>query len=118
MAIEQFGYRQQLRRSLSLSDLIIYGMIFMIPIAPFGVYGWVHADAHGMVPMAYLVGMLAMLFTALSYGAMAKAFPIAGSVYSYAQRGIHPHVGFIAGWVLLLDYLLIRRCSACSAHWR
>ena len=107
MAIEQFGYRQQLRRSLSLSDLIIYGMIFMIPIAPFGVYGWVHADAHGMVPMAYLVGMLAMLFTALSYGAMAKAFPIAGSVYSYAQRGIHPHVGFIAGWVLLLDYLLI-----------
>ncbi len=107
MAIEQFGYRQQLRRSLSLSDLIIYGMIFMIPIAPFGVYGWVHADAHGMVPMAYLVGMLAMLFTALSYGAMAKAVPIAGSVYSYAQRGIHPHVGFIAGWVLLLDYLLI-----------
>ncbi|MCO6055749.1 APC family permease [Pseudomonas sp. MOB-449] len=107
MAIEQFGYKQQLRRSLSLSDLVIYGMIFMIPIAPFGVYGWVHADSHGMVPMAYLVGMLAMLFTALSYGAMARAFPIAGSVYSYAQRGIHPHVGFIAGWVLLLDYLLI-----------
>ena len=45
------------------------------------------------------VGMLAMLFTALSYGAMARAFPIAGSVYSYAQRGIHPHVGFLAGWV-------------------
>lgn len=107
MAIEQFGYQQQLRRSLSLSDLVIYGMIFMIPIAPFGVYGWVHADSQGMVPMAYLVGMLAMLFTALSYGAMARAFPIAGSVYSYAQRGIHPHVGFLAGWVLLLDYLLI-----------
>ncbi|WP_315810260.1 APC family permease [Pseudomonas sp. C9-3] len=107
MAIEQFGYKQQLRRSLTLGDLVIYGMIFMIPIAPFGVYGWVHADAHGMVPMAYLVGMVAMLFTALSYGAMSRAFPIAGSVYSYAQRGIHPNVGFIAGWVLLLDYLLI-----------
>lgn len=107
MAIEQFGYKQQLSRSLSLSDLVIYGMIFMIPIAPFGVYGWVYADSHCMVPMAYLVGMVAMLFTALSYGAMARAFPIAGSVYSYAQRGIHPHVGFIAGWVLLLDYLLI-----------
>lgn len=88
MAIEQFGYKQQLRRSLTLGDLVIYGMIFMIPIAPFGVYGWVHADAHGMVPMAYLVGMVAMLFTALSYGAMSRAFPI-------------------AGWVLLLDYLLI-----------
>ncbi|MGX1124443.1 APC family permease [Pseudomonas defluvii] len=107
MAIEQFGYQQQLRRSLSLKDLVIYGMIFMIPIAPFGVYGWVHADSGGMVPMAYLVGMVAMLFTALSYGAMARAFPIAGSVYSYAQRGIHPNVGFMAGWVLLLDYLLI-----------
>lgn len=107
MAIEQFGYQQQLHRSLSLNDLIVYGMIFMIPIAPFGVYGWVHADSGGMVPMAYLVGMVAMLFTALSYGAMARAFPIAGSVYSYAQRGIHPNVGFMAGWVLLLDYLLI-----------
>lgn len=107
MSIEDFGYQQQLQRGLSLTDLVIYGMIFMIPIAPFGVYGWVYADAEGMVPLAYFIGMVAMLFTALSYGQMAKAFPIAGSVYSYAQRGIHEHLGFIAGWVLLLDYLLI-----------
>jgi amino acid transporter len=60
-----------------------------------------------MVPLAYIIGMVAMLFTALSYGSMARAFPIAGSVYSYAQRGLHPNAGFIAGWLLLLDYLLI-----------
>lgn len=107
MEIEQFGYKQELKRSLTLTDLVVYGMIFMIPIAPFGVYGYVNAEAPGMVPLAYIIGMVAMLFTALSYGSMAKAFPIAGSVYSYAQRGLNQHVGFIAGWLMLLDYLLI-----------
>lgn len=107
MVIEDFGYKQELKRSLSLADLVVYGMIFMIPIAPFGVYGYVNQEAPGMVPLAYIIGMVAMLFTALSYGNMARAFPIAGSVYSYAQRGLHPNVGFLAGWLLLLDYLLI-----------
>ncbi|WP_166359521.1 APC family permease [Pseudomonas akapageensis] len=107
MAIEEFGYKQELKRSLSLADLVVYGMVFMIPIAPFGVYGYVNQEAPGMVPLAYIIGMVAMLFTALSYGSMARAFPIAGSVYSYAQRGLHPNVGFLAGWLLLLDYLLI-----------
>lgn len=107
MSIEAFGYKQELKRGLSLTDLVVYGMIFMIPIAPFGVYGYVNAEAPGMVPLAYIIGMLAMLFTALSYGSMARAFPVAGSVYSYAQRGLNPHVGFIAGWLMLLDYLLI-----------
>ncbi|WP_456024693.1 APC family permease [Pseudomonas protegens] len=107
MEIEEFGYKQELKRSLTLTDLVVYGMIFMIPIAPFGVYGYVNAEAPGLVPLAYIIGMVAMLFTALSYGSMAKAFPIAGSVYSYAQRGLNQHVGFIAGWLMLLDYLLI-----------
>jgi len=107
MSIEAFGYKQELKRSLTLTDLVVYGMIFMIPIAPFGVYGYVNAEAPGMVPLAYIIGMVAMLFTALSYGSMARAFPVAGSVYSYAQRGLNPHVGFIAGWLMLLDYLLI-----------
>ncbi|AXP02465.1 APC family permease [Pseudomonas bijieensis] len=107
MSIEAFGYKQELKRGLSLTDLVVYGMIFMIPIAPFGVYGYVNAEAPGMVPLAYIIGMVAMLFTALSYGSMARAFPVAGSVYSYAQRGLNPHVGFIAGWLMLLDYLLI-----------
>jgi amino acid transporter len=107
MELEEFGYKQELKRSLTLTDLVVYGMIFMIPIAPFGVYGYVNAEAPGMVPLAYIIGMVAMLFTALSYGSMARAFPVAGSVYSYAQRGLNQHVGFIAGWLMLLDYLLI-----------
>src|SRR3546814_15915158 len=76
MSIEAFGYKQELKRSLSLTDLVVYGMIFIIPIAPFGVYGYVNAEAPGMVPLAYIIGMVAMLFPALSYGSMAKAFPV------------------------------------------
>ncbi|MDO7908621.1 APC family permease [Paenibacillus sp. JX-17] len=105
--LEQFGYKQELSRSLSFWDLLIYGLIFMVPIAPFGIYGQVAQGSHGMVALAYLIGMVAMIFTALSYARMSEAFPIAGSVYSYAQRGINEYVGFFAGWVILLDYILI-----------
>jgi amino acid transporter len=105
--LEQFGYRQQLRRVLSTGDLIIYGLIFMVPIAPFGVYGFVWNDARGMVPLAYLVGLVGMFFTAMSYAAMSRAFPVAGSVYSYAQRGLSDIAGFFAGWLILLDYILV-----------
>jgi amino acid transporter len=105
--LEQFGYQQQLRRVLSTRDLIIYGLIFMVPIAPFGVYGFVWNDARGMVPLAYLVGLVGMFFTAMSYAAMSRAFPVAGSVYSYAQRGLSDIAGFFAGWLILLDYILV-----------
>ena len=92
-------------------------MIFMIPIAPLGSRGSM-PTRHGMVPMAYLVGMLAMLFTALSYGAMAKAFPIAGSVYSYAQRGIHPHVGLSPAGAAARLPADPAAALSCSARWR
>jgi amino acid transporter len=105
--IEQFGYRQELSRSLSFTDLLIYGLIFMVPIAPFGIFGSVYSGSGGMVALAYVVGMVAMMFTALSYAQMVRAFPMAGSVYSYAGRGIAPPVGFLAGWVILLDYVLV-----------
>ncbi|RJL34428.1 APC family permease [Bailinhaonella thermotolerans] len=105
--LERFGYRQELRRSLTFRDLLIYGLIFMVPIAPFGIFGSVFRASGGMVALAYLVGMVAMVFTALSYAQMAKAFPMAGSVYTYAGRGIAPPVGFLAGWVILLDYVLV-----------
>src|ERR1700684_3947846 len=107
MSIEEFGYREQLRRALTTGDLIVYGMIFMVPIAPFSVFGFVWHDARGMVPLAYLVGLVGMFFTAMSYAAMSRAFPIAGSVYSYAQRGLHEIAGFFSGWLILLDYILV-----------
>ena len=107
MSLEDFGYKEQLRRVLTTKDLIIYGMIFMVPIAPFGVFGFVWAEAKGMVPLAYLVGLIGMFFTALSYAAMSRAFPLAGSVYTYAQRGLHEIAGFFSGWLILLDYILV-----------
>lgn len=100
-------YKQELKRSLSFWDLVIYGMIFMVPIAPFGIYGSVVQGSNGMIALAYLIGMVGMIFTAFSYARMSEAFPIAGSVYSYAQRGINDSVGFIAGWLILLDYIFI-----------
>jgi len=86
LSIEEFGYKDQLHRALTTKDLVIYGLIFMVPIAPYAVYGFVYKDAKGMVPLAYLLGLVGMLFTALSYATMSRAFPLAGSVYTYAQR--------------------------------
>ncbi|MEV4474402.1 APC family permease [Nonomuraea salmonea] len=105
--VEQFGYRQELQRSLGFADLMIYGLIFMVPIAPFGIFGNVFSISHGMVALAYVIGLVAMAFTALSYAQMARAFPMAGSVYTYAGRGIAAPVGFFAGWAILLDYVLV-----------
>jgi amino acid transporter len=105
--VEQFGYRQELKRALATGDLVIYGMIFMVPIAPFAVYGFVWNDSRGMVPLAYALGLVGMFFTAMSYATMSRAFPMAGSVYSYVQRGLHDAAGFFAGWLILLDYILV-----------
>lgn len=105
--INQFGYEQQLARTLSTRDLVVYGMIFMVPIAPYAIFGFVWNDAKGMVPLAYLVGLLGMFFTATSYASMSQAFPLAGSVYTYAHRGLHEVAGFFAGWLILLDYILV-----------
>ncbi len=107
MSLEQFGYEDQLDRALTLGDLIVYGMIFMVPIAPFSVFGFVWQEAKGMVVLAYLIGLTGMLFTALSYASMSRAFPLAGSVYAYVQRGLHETAGFLAGWLILLDYILV-----------
>ncbi|HEX6446837.1 MAG TPA: APC family permease [Streptosporangiales bacterium] len=105
--IENYGYTQELKRSLSFGDLLVYGLIFMVPIAPFGIFGSVFQGSGGMVALAYAIGMLAMMFTANSYAQMARAFPMAGSVYTYAGRGIASPVGFLAGWMILLDYVLV-----------
>lgn len=106
-SVEEFGYRQELRRSLGFKELLVYGMLFMVPTAPMGVYGLVSQAAPGQVPLVYLVGVLAMLFTAIAFRNLSAAFPIAGSVYAYVQRGLNPHVGFVGGWLILLDYLMV-----------
>lgn len=105
--IEQFGYKQELHRSLSFRDLLTYGLIFMVPIAPFGIFGGVFHGSGGMIALAYAIGLVGMLLSASSYAQMSQAFPMAGSVYTYAGRGINPSVGFLAGWVIFLDYVLV-----------
>ena len=105
--LERFGYTQELSRTLELRDLVIYGFIFIVPIAPFGIFGHVMNASGGMIVTAYIIGLIGMLFTAISYSQMAKEFPIAGSVYSYVSKGAGSFVGFVAGWIMLLDYILV-----------
>ncbi len=101
------GYAQELKRTLTFKDLVTFGLITMLPIAPTQVYAAASIASSGMAPLVYLVGVIAMIFTALSYSMMSKEFPIAGSAYSFVQRGMNPHVGFLTGWIIILDYLII-----------
>ena len=105
--IEAFGYKQELRRGLQLHDVVLYGVLFMVLIAPQSIWGSLQVDSGGLTPLVYIIGFVAISFTALSYAAMSSKFPIAGSVYSYVQRAINPHVGFMSGWLILLDYILV-----------
>lgn len=105
--MEEVAAHESLKRSLSTKDLIIYGIIFMIPVAPVAFYGSFLQPANGMVALAYLVGMIAMLFTGFSYATMSHRYPYSGSVYTYVQQGTTPALGFISGWGICLDYLLI-----------
>lgn len=96
-----------LKRVLSLRDLILYGLVLLGPTAAYPVLGIVEITSRGHATLCYVAAMVAMLFTAGSYGKMASAFPSAGSTYTYAQQGLHPHIGFLAGWAMMLDYFLI-----------
>lgn len=97
----------ELKRVLSLGSLIFYGVAFMIPLAFFTTYGIVANSTHGMVSLTYLVTTVCMLFTAYSYCNMTKAYPVAGSVYTYAQKAINPYIGFLSGWLILLGYMFL-----------
>ncbi|HEY2446646.1 MAG TPA: APC family permease [Rhizomicrobium sp.] len=105
--LAEFGYKQELKRALGLRDLLVYGLVFIIPTAPIATFGIVFNISHGMVPLVYIVGFVAMFFTALSYVAMSREYPIAGSVYAYAARSLGSVPGFVAGWAILLDYFFI-----------
>ncbi|MBI2685855.1 MAG: APC family permease [Acidobacteria bacterium] len=105
----------RLRRVLSRRDLIVYGLVILTPTAPYPVIGVVQQASGGHATLCYLVAMVAMLFTAASYARMSIEFPAAGSTYTYVQRGLNEHAGFLAGWAILLDYLLIPLLSVVYA---
>ncbi len=96
----------RLRRALSLWNLIIIGIVIIQPIAPMGIYGAINNEARGHVVTTLLIAMVAMLFTAISYGKMARAYPSAGSAYTYVGREIHPALGYVTGWAMVMDYIL------------
>ncbi|MEW6323302.1 MAG: APC family permease [Acidobacteriota bacterium] len=96
-----------LRRVLSLPALVVFGLVYLVPLTVFTTYGLVTVQTGGRLPAAYLITLAAMTFTALSYGAMARALPLAGSTFTYARAAFGPHAGFLAGWALLLDYLFL-----------
>jgi putrescine importer len=96
----------RLKRVLTLWDLIFYGIVLIQPIAPVPLYGVAQKLSDGHLATIILIAMFAMLITAVSYGRMAALYPAAGSAYTYVGRGLNPHLGFLAGWAMILDYLL------------
>lgn len=102
----------KLKRTLKLRHLVFIGLAYMAPMAVFDMFGIVSEETDGHVPLAYLVVMVAVLFTAFSYSRMVRFFPIAGSAYTYAKEAINAHLGFLVGWVATLDYLLLPMINA------
>jgi len=96
----------RLRRTLTLWDLILYGVIVIQPVAPMSVFGVLSDRGRGHVVTTVLIAMVAMLFTAISYGRMARAYPSAGSAFTYVGQEINPALGYVTGWSMVMDYLL------------
>ena len=96
----------RLRRALTLWDLILYGIIVIQPVAPMSVFGVLSDRGHGHVVTTILIAMVAMLFTAISYGRMARAYPSAGSAFTYVGQEINPALGYVTGWSMVMDYML------------
>lgn len=96
-----------LKRTLSLPHVVLFGLAYLAPMVVFAIYGTIVTTTHGLASSAYLVAMIAMFFTACSYGQMVKAYPVSGSAYTYTRRSLNAHLGFMVGWALLLDYIFI-----------
>jgi amino acid transporter len=97
----------RLRRVLGLRDLIFYGIVLIQPVGAVGIFGLADQKSMGHVTTTILFALVAMMLTAVSYGRMAGLYPSAGSAYTYVGRGLNPHFGFVAGWAMFLDYLVI-----------
>ncbi|HEX5407841.1 MAG TPA: APC family permease [Pseudonocardiaceae bacterium] len=97
----------RLTRTLTLGPVVLFGLAYMAPMIVLGTFGELAESSGNVVPTAYLLALVAMLFTAVSYGRMARAFPVAGSAYTYTRRAIDSRVGFLVGWAVLLDYFFL-----------
>ena len=100
------GTEVRLKRTLTLWDLVLYGVIVIQPTAPMSVFGVFSERGRGHVVTTILIAMVAMLFTAISYGRMARAYPSAGSAFTYVGQEINPALGYVTGWSMVMDYML------------
>lgn len=101
-----------LKRSLPLKYVVFFGLAFMAPTTLFSTYGVAVHSTNGMITTAYIVAFIVMLFTAYSYAQMVKAFPNAGAAYTFTQKSLSPHIGFLVGWTIILDYMFSPMISA------
>jgi len=106
MSADAKDIQPRLIRALGLKELVLYGIVLIQPTAPMPVYGAVCREAKGHVVTTILIGMVAMLLTAISYGRMARVYPSAGSAYTYVGRELHPALGYLTGWAMVFDYIL------------
>lgn len=106
-ASQQTNGEETLNRILPLSSLVFYGLAFMVPLTIFTTYGLATETTHGMVALTYLLTTSCMAFTAFSYVRMTKAYPVAGSVYTFVHKSINPHLGFMSGWTILIGYMFL-----------
>lgn len=104
-----------LKRVLGLWDLVFYGIVLIQPIAAVGLFGIAMQLSRGHMVTTILIAMVAMMLTAISYGRMASVYPSAGSAYTYVTQGLNPHLGFLAGWAMILDYLIVPIVSTVYA---
>ena len=107
MNSSQPQHETKLRRVLTLKDLVIYGIILIQPVAALPLFGHANDLSRGHAVTTILISMVGMIFTAISYGRMANLYPAAGSAYTYVSKGLHPYVGFVAGWSMFMDYLFL-----------
>ena len=103
---------QRLKRVLSLRDLLVYGMMIMQVVAPVPIFGLLEQRSNNHSVTTIVIAMFVMTITAISYGRMARLYPVAGSAYTYVGRALNPHLGFLTGWSMFLDYLIIPLISA------
>ncbi|MGE5379634.1 MAG: APC family permease [Methylocystaceae bacterium] len=107
MSEQQVNVQSEFHRTLKLPHLVLFGLAYLAPMIVYGIYGIIQTETGGQESAAYLSALIAMIFTAISYTHMVKAYPIAGSAYTYVRKSMSSHLGFMVGWAVMLDYCFI-----------
>src|SRR3990167_420382 len=113
--LKEFGYEPKLSRTLTTWQLTAFGLTYLQPIGPAVIFGFLLSTSGGSVALPYALAFVGMIFTILSYSVLIKEYPLSGSIYNYVKCVIGPFWGFIAGWLLALDYILIPTITSVSA---